>query len=123
MTRDILGHPVKLGRRYADGSRPLHSRASCQGSPKKRGRDTPVDNAILTGTVNVAHCPWHNPSKHKMRDWPRLIRFDKRGLVERICEHGCGHPDPDSLDFMVKHFGDQTWGIHGCDGCPEGAGR
>jgi hypothetical protein len=51
-------------------------------------------------------CVMHNPSDHHMRDWPYNWR-DDRGLMERICPHGVGHPDPD-----VR--GDLT---HGCDGC------
>lgn len=110
MTRDVLGNPVKLGRRYKDGSRPYHSRAACQGAAK------------LTQTVKVAHpCPWHAPSKHGMREWPRVIRFDKLGLVERICAHGVGHPDPDSVAFITDYIiaGDPTGSlsVHGCDGC------
>jgi hypothetical protein len=42
-----------------------------------------------------------------------------RGLMERECEHGIGHPDPDDLDFKrrVGHRDVQVLGIHGCDGC------
>ena len=43
-----------------------------------------------------------------MRDWPQHFR-DDRGIMERICPHGVGHPDPD--DYLA---GD---GMHGCDGC------
>lgn len=108
MTKDILGNPVKLGRRYKDGSRPFHSRAQCRGADQHP-------------------CPWHAPSKHGMRNFTRVIRFDKYGLVERICSHGCGHPDPDSAAFLApllqKEYGwaqkdaDMVLGTHGCDGC------
>ena len=43
--------------------------------------------------------------------WTRVVRAS--GLVEWICEHGVGHPDARS----VKMMGDDTWEIHGCDGC------
>jgi hypothetical protein len=59
-------------------------------------------------------CALHNPSDHSMLKWPMLLR--ETGLVERTCEHGIGHPDPDSMRWMNKTFGD-GWGIHGCDGC------
>lgn len=51
-------------------------------------------------------CVVHNPSDHTMRTWPMVWRADW-GMVERICEHGIGHYDPDQP-------GDKT---HGCDGC------
>ncbi len=68
------------------------------------------------------YCCIHNPSDHHMVDWPTHWR-DDRGLMERICPHGIGHPDPDDLAFkqaMAKKFnrGDVSHeGIHGCDGC------
>jgi hypothetical protein len=52
-------------------------------------------------------CTIHNPSNHHMRAWPQHWRGD-RGLVERICPHGVGHPDPDEV---------ATDTTHGCDGC------
>lgn len=58
-------------------------------------------------------CPWHAPSDHHMRDWTRLVRTS--GLTERICEHGIGHPDPDSLARAASLGRD--FATHGCDGC------
>lgn len=52
-------------------------------------------------------CIIHAPSDHHMRDWPIIWR-DDRGITERACAHGVGHPDPD------QRPGDM---IHGCDGC------
>lgn len=52
------------------------------------------------------------------------IRFDafKAGLTERLCVHGIGHPDPDSVEFLASKEDDPAdarwgWGVHGCDGC------
>lgn len=67
------------------------------------------------------YCCFHNPSDHKMNNWPMTIRLDRGGLTERICDHGIGHPDPDSLNWInrmakkYKRLGDS--GVHGCDGC------
>lgn len=60
-------------------------------------------------------CPFHNPSQHKMNTWPRNIRSS--GLVERSCDHGVGHPDPDSVTWLNGFTRRSGWGIHGCDGC------
>jgi hypothetical protein len=66
-------------------------------------------------------CCFHNPSKHHMIDWQLNIRLDRGALTERICPHGIGHPDPDSLVWLQgrqKKFELQIdEGIHGCDGC------
>lgn len=60
-------------------------------------------------------CVIHNPTEHHMREWPRVWRND-RGIFERICEHGIGHPDPDQFPRWEKT--DQMYeGIHGCDRC------
>ena len=37
--------------------------------------------------------------------------------MERICDHGIGHPDPD--EFRIRNGEDD--GIHGCDGCCSGS--
>jgi hypothetical protein len=75
----------------------------------------------MTGIVLETHpesrcagdvCCIHNPSDHHMRDWQQLWRGD-RGIVERLCAHGIGHPDPD--DLRVRR--DPAERVHGCDGC------
>lgn len=65
------------------------------------------------------HCVVHNPSHHHMVSWPLNWRGD-RGMMERLCPHGVGHPDPDHLDFVASALGVHAAydeGIHGCDGC------
>lgn len=54
-------------------------------------------------------CVIHNPSDHGMRDFPLHWRSD-RGIMERLCPHGIGHPDPDQQLRVGE-------GVHGCDGC------
>jgi hypothetical protein len=60
------------------------------------------------------HCPFHGPSAHKMVEWPIIIRSS--ALVERRCEHGVGHPDPDSVAYFERNDW-HGYGVHGCDGC------
>lgn len=57
-------------------------------------------------------CTIHNRTKHHMRSFPQHFRYD-RDMMERICPHGIGHPDPD--DFRFRTGVDR--GAHGCDGC------
>ena len=54
-------------------------------------------------------CCIHNRSDHCMRSFRQHWR-DDRSIMERICPHGIGHPDPDQ---NLSEGGD----IHGCDGC------
>ena len=66
-------------------------------------------------------CVIHNPSDHKMKNWPTHWRTDRK-IMERMCKHGVGHPDPDDLAYRkatAKKLGKDTYdtGIHGCDGC------
>lgn len=58
-------------------------------------------------------CPIHKMTNHGMRHYEQHWRSD-RGIMERICEHGVGHPDPDHLSSIKAN---KTDGIHGCDGC------
>lgn len=60
-------------------------------------------------------CALHNPSDHPLRDAPLHWRGDRR-LMERICAHGIGHPDPDAIAYGLSVGGTDT-GAHGCDGC------
>lgn len=54
-----------------------------------------------------------------MHGWPLLRR--ETYLIEAVCPHGCGHPIPESASHMNNVTGGTTWGVHGCDGCCEGA--
>lgn len=56
-------------------------------------------------------CTVHSRTDHPMRSFSQHWRSD-RGIMERICPHGVGHPDPDS----PWPEGSSQW-IHGCDGC------
>lgn len=73
-------------------------------------------------------CCIHGPSDHHMKDWPTNWRQDRK-LIERVCPHGIGHPDPDDVAFRAKNPNyPQTVGgtQHGCDGCcipPKATGR
>lgn len=70
-------------------------------------------------------CCIHNPSEHALVGAPLVWReagaFDiKPSHMERICVHGVGHPDPDSLAYL-RRIGNEELAnglaIHGCDGC------
>lgn len=52
-------------------------------------------------------CPVHHPSEHHMITWPQNWRNDRK-MMERLCSHGIGHPDPDDLGADL---------VHGCDDC------
>lgn len=68
-------------------------------------------------------CCVHNPSDHPLNTARLNWRADRQ-LMERVCEHGVGHPDPDSLDYLssLPHLAGQVdaMGVHGCDGCCSG---
>jgi hypothetical protein len=79
-------------------------------------------------------CVLHNPSSHDMLDRPMVWRQDT-GVMERTCEHGVGHPDPDHMSYVKsltpEHdcelvegykrncgYPHLEWqGVHGCDRC------
>lgn len=64
------------------------------------------------------HCTIHNRSMHTMRHLPQHWRVD-RAIMERICVHGIGHPDPD--EYKIRGKSGKYELVHGCDGCCEGA--
>lgn len=98
----------------------LHPSRTARPKPTKATHDKWTD---CTGTEYWVHrwslecrngCAIHAPSYHTTRDWPQLMR--ETFLIERMCPHGIGHPDPDSVDFFER-TGRDGWGVHGCDGC------
>lgn len=61
-------------------------------------------------------CTLHNRTDHVMRSFMQHWR-DDRGIMERICSHGVGHPDPDQRDYLVARYGEKTASaefVHGC---------
>ncbi len=70
-------------------------------------------------------CCVHNPSDHHMASWRQHWRnaghlFSISDVMERICPHGIGHPDPDHIEYIRTALGDRAAGVegvHGCDGC------
>lgn len=100
-------------------------------------REDVVEIVGRTGGVLVTHAPdacagenccVHNPSEHQLSAAPLLWRSDRK-LMERVCDHGCGHPDPDDLahkkrSMTPEQYENGAWGVHGCCGCcrPEGRG-
>jgi hypothetical protein len=61
-------------------------------------------------------CAIHaHPSEHPLKDAPMNWRED-RNILERICQHGVGHPDADSAVYLIS-IGQSYQNIHGCDGC------
>jgi hypothetical protein len=81
-----------------------------------------IGDAVLVNVHNARvclnqdrPCIIHNPSEHHMREWPLTWRGDK-GVFERRCPHGPGHPDPDDAAYQVS-IGNGAINIHGCDGC------
>ena len=44
-------------------------------------------------------CCIHAPSDHHMRSWPLNWRGDTQ-VMERLCPHGIGHPDPDHMAYV-----------------------
>lgn len=88
----------------------------------------PLGNGLILRTHSPTQCSGpncciHNPSDHHMRDWPLNWRGD-RGLMERMCPHGFGHPDPDDLAHKERIGLDVgVESVHGCDGCCLAGGR
>lgn len=67
----------------------------------------------------LPYCAIHNPSEHPLRYAPQQWRNDLR-MLERVCQHGFGHPDVDNLDYIFQMFGETAAAhasVHTCDGC------
>jgi hypothetical protein len=77
------------------------------------------ENVLRTHAENsecyLLGCVIHSPSPGHMSDWPLNWRSD-RGIMERICKHGVGHPDYDQAQYNIR-MGLEFANTHGCCGC------
>ena len=77
--------------------------------------DTPLNRVHWPRRCSGQVCVVHSPTEHGLSSWPLVWRED-RGIVERLCTHGIGHPDPDQFTFWLSS-GRSYELVHGCDGC------
>lgn len=111
-------------------------RERCRTLRTRRSTDTHMARMNSTDSVHSEfscggpNCVLHNPTEHHMLTWPMGRRFDlSPPMVERICRHGIGHPDPDAATWAQNAVvtdpgkwqaqvsdGVFVW-THGCDGC------
>lgn len=83
-----------------------------------------ITNVHLPTECAGRPCAVHHPSEHHMSGWTQRFRPD-RLMIERVCEHRIGHPDPDHMAWLDERVmrgeltPDFVWGegAHGCDGC------
>ena len=86
------------------------------------GAHGPVAGVLVTHDSTecaLAYCCIHKPSGHPLASAPLRWQNDLR-FMERVCAHGIGHPDPDSLDYINALFGEMAAAFvstHRCDGC------
>jgi len=126
----ILGE--RLYKVWLDWQKEFNCEPACftvedQEEHKAPGEPKEVPERTTTGIHDPSACEgqfccYHNPSNHHMKEWPKVLRAST--LVERICPHEIGHPDPDSLAHFHRSATTQEQsdfsaglGIHGCDGC------
>jgi hypothetical protein len=72
-------------------------------------------------------CVLHSPSDHPLKNAPLNWRSE-RAMMERICEHGIAHPDPDDRAHWERRLGGdpasrefiEARAQHTCDGCCSG---
>ena len=73
--------------------------------------------------ANDKNCCLHKPSDHPLKDAELLWRGDRSPqIMERLCSHGIGHPDPDAMNHLLTLLGSDgdarfNLSAHGCDGC------
>lgn len=78
----------------------VHTKAQCRETRKAGG---------------PKNCVIHKPSLHRLTGARQILRSS--GLIEDQCEHGIGHPNPDSAAYFNWLQDTDSWFVHGCDGC------
>lgn len=95
-----------------------YSITSVEGTVHVTGSGQQLVNTHPRSVCDGRACVIHHPSDHHMRKWPTLWRGD-RGIMERVCPHGVGHPDPDDAAArrLLGTYERTGREVHGCDGC------
>jgi hypothetical protein len=78
------------------------------------------EDIVLSGVHSYSKCRGreciiHKPEPRDMDNWHLLWRED-RGIFERICQHGTGHPDKAQRDYWLSTDQEYQF-VHGCCGC------
>lgn len=60
-------------------------------------------------------CVIHRPTTYRLTGSRQILR--RGGLIEDECEHGVGHPNPDSVAYFRWRNPEDNRSLHGCDGC------
>lgn len=89
--------------------------------PSPVGEGTFVYNAHKETACRGRNCALHNPSYHQLCEAPLRWLYEpgEGGYMERLCEHGAWHQDPDDLEFHRKfNGGDNPRPMREGSGCP-----
>jgi hypothetical protein len=112
LTLALLGYVPVLDGDFLDGWRLGREDYSAYGDRrwKLEHSDRYLVNVHDPALCKGQRCTIHNRSDHSMRSFPQHWR-DDRGIMERTCPCGIGHPDPDS-----PWANDSYEWVHGCCG-------
>ena len=73
------------------------------------------------------HCVIHNPSDHPLKN-AKMDFLPDFNMIYRVCAHGIGHPDPDSLEVLkwrmqwMEVEAIASTHMSNCDGCCRSSG-
>lgn len=72
---------------------------------------------MLRSRIKITDGPEFLPAS-----WSEGLLIRETGLIEHVCKHGVGHPDPRSSAWHdeKRNHKSGTWSVHGCDGCCSG---
>lgn len=89
--------------------------------PSPEGEGTFVYNGHPRSACKGHSCALHDPSYHQLSEAPLRWMYEPGdgGYMERLCEHGNWHQDPDDLDYHVRvNGGDNPRPMELGRGCP-----
>lgn len=108
MEEAMFWYNAAIARRMNDQAGEKPDGTLVRGSYRLEHADEVLRNVHDPSVCEGRPCAVHNKTDHRMRSFPQYWRAD-RGIMERTCPHGIGHPDPDERNGIDK--------THGCDGC------
>lgn len=109
--RAKIYHPVR-DRIFKDVYEPVESK---RGIFRLEHSDTVLQSVHDSSKCEGRSCSLHSRTNHLMRGNRQVWRGDL-GVIERICDHGVGHPDPDDRPYL-ETVDNGLFLLHGCDGC------
>ena len=116
--RELMGEVVKVYSIYG-GNNSLYSEEDLIDIRYRRSCPFIVvtDGVRCTGGIDKTPEKDCKECRVWTQNWKNFVYKRMNGMIEWMCKHGIGHPDPDVVRIHENIKGGKGYGVHCCDMC------